>query len=320
MRKVSIILVVCISLCACQKRQQETKAPVSPPTVTEQGKKIAFPDDARTLSFFKEDTVRRENMEAVYAAPATVAVTIAAPLIKGGRPTVLFNDTQLGASYAQFLQRLINIRSYNVTLERTRDLSEHGAATGKEVLEAETQLANEEAAITEFEATLASAGFDPDALRTPTHPEAWLMCEVPESQIANIQAGTPCTVAFTAFPDQPFQATVNGIGAEVDNLTRMIKVRVTLANPNHKFQSGMFASVRFLLKEGNVLSVPTASVVNVTGKDYAFVRTSQTTFERREVLLGQQLEGKVTVLHGLDPGDQVVTDGVMELKGLSFGY
>ena len=82
----------------------------------------------------------------------------------------------------------------------------------------------------------------------------------------------------------------------------------------------MFARVDFNLKEGKALSIPISAVVNVQGKDYAFVRKSQTNFERREMLLGQQLDDKVVVLHGLSSGDIVVVKGAMELKGLSFGY
>jgi len=58
----------------------------------------------------------------------------------------------------------------------------------------------------------------------------------------------------------------------------------------------------------------------VQGKDYMFVATTPNTFERKEVLIGQQLDSKVVVLHGLNENDKVVIKGAMELKGLSFGY
>jgi multidrug efflux pump subunit AcrA (membrane-fusion protein) len=51
-----------------------------------------------------------------------------------------------------------------------------------------------------------------------------------------------------------------------------------------------------------------------------FVETAPSQFERREVLIGQQLDDKVVVLHGLHEQDKVVVKGAMQLKGLSFGY
>lgn len=320
MRKISIAFLLGIGLMACSKKKEAEVAPSPLPVIDEGGKRITFPDDVKTLSFFDEDTVRDENLAARYQAPASVAVTVTSPLLKGGRNTVLFDDPDLGATYSEFLQHLINIRTHKLNLERVQDLSQHGAATGKEVLDAETQLANEEAAITEQEAKLKIAGLDPEILKNPARQEAWLLCEVPESQIDNVKAGTECQVTFTAFPNNVLNAQVSGLGAEVDNITRLVKVRVVLPNPSNKFQVGMFARVDFNLKEGKALSIPISAVVNVQGKDYAFVRKSQTNFERREMLLGQQLDDKVVVLHGLSSGDIVVVKGAMELKGLSFGY
>jgi multidrug efflux pump subunit AcrA (membrane-fusion protein) len=127
-------------------------------------------------------------------------------------------------------------------------------------------------------------------------------------------------VTFTAFGDKQYTAEVNGIGAEVDNITRMVKVRVIMSNASNQFEVGMFANVLFDLQKNNTLSVPVSALVNVQGKDYMFVETAPSQFERREVLIGQQLDDKVVVLHGLHEQDKVVVKGAMQLKGLSFGY
>jgi multidrug efflux pump subunit AcrA (membrane-fusion protein) len=318
--RVSISFVlVSIIFYSCTRKSEEQHTAAQQPVVRENGQRISFPEDIKMLSFFTSDTVNEENIAAKYDAPAAVAVSVTSSGGQG-RNAVLFDNQDLGAAYSQFLQHLINIKTYKVNLERVKDLSEHGGATGKEVLDAETQLENEEAAITEQEAKLKIAGLDPEELKKPARQEVVVLCEVPESQIQSVQTGTPCTITFTAFPNDAVQAKVNGLGAEVDNVTRLIKVRVTLPNTQGKYQVGMFASVAFQLKESDVLSVPTSAIVNVQGKDYAFVRESRTDFIRKEVLLGQQLDDKVIVLHGLNAGDIIITGGAMELKGLSFGY
>ncbi|MEO8472086.1 MAG: efflux RND transporter periplasmic adaptor subunit [Chryseolinea sp.] len=320
MNKMLVFGVIFLSVLSCKKKEHKVEPSTPLPVVDASGGKITFPNDAKSLSFFEMDTVKDENLAALYQAPASVAVTITSPVISGGRNTVLFDNPDLGSTYSAFLQHLINIRTHKLNLDRIQDLSQHGAATGKEVLDAETQLANEEAAITEQEAKLKIAGLDPEVLKNPSKQEAWLLCEVPESQIQNMKIGTNCGITFTAYPNDVLPAHISGLGAEVDNITRLVKVRVVLANPSNKFQVGMFASVEFNIKEGKVLSIPISAVVNVQGKDYAFIRTSNTTFERREMLLGQQLDKKVVVLHGLSSGEIVAVKGAMELKGLSFGY
>jgi membrane fusion protein, heavy metal efflux system len=316
-----IVIVFCLTAWACQK-QTASEAPkaVQPPRVEEQGRKIIFASDHKTLSFFATDVVKKENISAQYAAPASIAVSIVQSSERGGRNTVLFDNADLNATYSQFLQHIINIHTLQVNLNRVKDLEQHGAATGKEVLDAETQLANEEAAITEQEAKLKLAGLDPARLKEPRNKEVWLICEVPENQIAQVKPGTPCVVTFTAFGDKQYNAVVNGIGAEVDNITRMVKVRVVMPNTSGQFEVGMFANVLFDLQKSNTLSVPVSALVNVQGKDYMFVETGPSQFERREVLIGQQLDDKVVVLHGLHEQDKVVVKGAMQLKGLSFGY
>ena len=322
MKNISILsLLICLTLLSCQKANtsNDTKQ-VSQPSIEDQGGKIVFPNDPETLNFFETEKVKPENLAANYSAPASVEVSIVQSSEKGGRNTILFDDADLNVAYTQFLQHLININQFKVNLNRVKDLSQHGAATGKEVLDAQTQLANEEAAITEQEAKLKLAGLDPVKLKEPKSREAWIICEIPESQIEQVKSGTPCTITFTAFSNKQFKAVIDGVGAEVDHVTRMVKVRVVIANPSNEIRVGMFASVTFLLKEGNTLSVPISALVNVQGKDFVFVKTNATTFERREILTGQQLQGKAVVLHGLSENDQVVVKGAMQLKGLSFGY
>lgn len=317
-----VFLLIASMAFACKKKEVLTSpSSTTPlPVVEDGGAKITFANDHRTLSFFSVDSVKAENLEGSLEAPASVAVTIARPATTDGRGTVLFDNPDLGSTYSAFLQHRINIRTNKLNLDRVQDLSQHGAATGKEVLDAETQLANEEAAITEQEAKLRIAGLDPDALKRPSREEAWLLCEVPESQIQRLKAGTACTVRFTAYPDETIAAHVSGLGAEVDNVTRLVKARVSLSNPSNKFQVGMFATVSFDMKTANALSVPVTAVVNVQGKDFVFAAVNDHVFERREVLLGQQIDNKTIVLHGLSAGDRVVTKGAMELKGISFGY
>jgi cobalt-zinc-cadmium efflux system membrane fusion protein len=69
-----------------------------------------------------------------------------------------------------------------------------------------------------------------------------------------------------------------------------------------------------------LLSVPNTSIVTVQGKNYVFVQKTDTQFERREIISGQQINNRIIIFSGLHVGDKVITKGAMQLKGLSFGY
>jgi cobalt-zinc-cadmium efflux system membrane fusion protein len=282
-------------------------------------KKYFFLKIVKHFLFVEYDTVRTESIEAALSAPASVAVTITASNI-GNKYIVLFDNPALEATYAQFLQHLININTYKINLSRVVDLSHHGASSGKEVLEAETLLNNEIASSTQHEGELKIEGLEPSELKNPKSQQAWIIAQVPETQIKNIKVGTSCKLEFTSFPNEVFNGKVDGLGADVDNITRMNKVRIVLPNTSGKFQVGMYGKVNFELKTSESFVIPIQAIVNVEGKDFAFTKTGTTSFERREILAGIQSKDKVVVLKGLNAGDIVAIKGTMALKGISFGY
>jgi len=85
-------------------------------------------------------------------------------------------------------------------------------------------------------------------------------------------------------------------------------------------RAGMFATAQFDSKEGTSLTVPKTAIVIVQGKTYLFVKTAANQFERREVQVSDQPDDETVVFKGLANNEQVVMTGVMQLKGLSFGF
>ena len=82
----------------------------------------------------------------------------------------------------------------------------------------------------------------------------------------------------------------------------------------------MFASVSFNQSLRDALSIPRQSIVTVQSKTYVFVKISGMQFERREISLGPYANDRATITSGLKIGDEIITEGAMQLKGLSFGY
>ena len=315
--RIVIYLIVLFTFAACSRSKSPSGIPHSlRPTVSNDGVHISISDSTQS-SFFHTAPVIREDISSEITAPGSIQASV---IPATGRNTILFGDPELNSAYAQYLQHGVNIRQYKINLARLQDLAVHGAATGKEVQDAEAQLANEEAAVTEPIGKFRLAGLDAEMLTQSQVREVWIICEVPEGQVGSIGVGAPATITFAAFHDQVFRGKIAMLGADVDKLTRMVKVCIILANPANKFEVGMFATASILVSETNALSVPTSSVVNVEGRDFVFVRKSAEQFERREVVTGQQLRDRIVILKGLQQREEVVVSGAMQLKGLSFGY
>src|SRR5699024_7597862 len=113
---------------------------------------------------------------------------------------------------------------------------------------------------------------------------------------------------------------IDAIADVIDPQTRMIKVRITVPNPGNKIKSGMYAKVSFDVEKGDIISIPNSSLVTVKGKHFVFIKTSEQEFRRKEIRIGEQIGDRILVFEGLNDNDMLVTQGVMQLKGLSFGY
>jgi cobalt-zinc-cadmium efflux system membrane fusion protein len=287
--------------------------------VKDNGVHITFPDSSLCKSF-KSEKVFVSSVQAELKTPARVIATIVKSVENSQQNLVLFENPDLTANYTAFLQHVININTYKVNLARVKDLAANGASTGKEVIEAETQLANERAAIIEDEAKLKLAGLDPEQLIKAKLHSVWLICDIPETQIDNLITKGSCKITFSSFPQDVFQGKIEETGEVVDPITRMVKLRVSIPNPDNKIKAGMFASVQFGIREGNYVALSKDALVNVQGKNFVFVKTSPVSFERREVLIGDQLNNQIIIFQGLVENENVVITGTMQLKGLSFGY
>ncbi len=113
---------------------------------------------------------------------------------------------------------------------------------------------------------------------------------------------------------------IEAFGDVVDRVTRMVKLRISVANPQNVLKAGMFATAQFGIKESRYIAVPRDAFMTVQGKNYVFVKTSENIFERREVATGDQINNTIAVTSGLKENERVAIVGVMQLKGLSFGY
>ncbi|CAG4997917.1 hypothetical protein DYBT9275_01881 [Dyadobacter sp. CECT 9275] len=322
-------------LAACTKKETSQAPPDNTtPEVSENGLKIIFPMK-QSADFFETERIKSSALIADITAPAKVSATVVKSNEGASGNIVLFDNPDLSGNYTQLLQHLtminqiqnINIRQRKTELARIQDLQEHGAATGKDLLESqtalsmeETNLINERSAIIEHETKLKAGGFEPSVLRRAAAGTAYIICDIPESEISKVKEGSKCTLQFTAFPGRDFNGKIDDVADMVDQTTRMIKLRVTINNANGELKAGMFGTVAFGISEGKNTSVDKDALITIQGKNYVFIKSGNTGFERKEVNVGDQIGERIIVYSGLKDGDRVVIKGAMQLKGLSFGY
>lgn len=153
---------------------------------------------------------------------------------------------------------------------------------------------------------------------------------VPEQSLPKLSLGQQVLVQVAAFPSQTFPATLSALNPKVDENTRNLLVRATLANPDGKLIPGMFASLLVLLPDPQPqVVVPESAITYTLYGNSVYVVTPkksqegqaekdadgqpQLLAEQRTVRTGERRGGLVVVSEGLKAGEQVVSAGQLKL-------
>lgn len=136
---------------------------------------------------------------------------------------------------------------------------------------------------------------------------------VPETVLSSIRPGLTIDARSAAYPDQPFRGQIAVIDPVIDPNTRAVKVRARLPNSDRKLKPGMLLSVGIETAPRASLSVPELAVVGEGDRRFVYIVEKQQA-KRVPVRTGMRSAGRVEILGGLRPGQQVVTEGVVKLS------
>lgn len=162
------------------------------------------------------------------------------------------------------------------------------------------------------------------------------MVFLPFEQEHKLIEALPVSATTRAFPGEEFRGSLTFIYPHVDQQSRTVTVRFELPNPGHKLRPGMTTTVTLLvppervpalrqaastdedsisrLKEGRVLALPEASVIETGSQTIVYRESLPGTYEGVLVKLGPKMTGpnNVTfypVVQGLEKGDRIATAG-----------
>ena len=141
------------------------------------------------------------------------------------------------------------------------------------------------------------------------HSRLWVVADLAEGDLASVRRGTRATITFRAYPAQPVEGEVTFIYPEMKTETRTARVRLEVANPDHRFKPDMYADVVFHAGTGEepVVAVPDTSVIDSGTRQVVLIARGEGRFEPRPVKLGRRGDGYVEVLDGVTKGEEVVT-------------
>lgn len=144
----------------------------------------------------------------------------------------------------------------------------------------------------------------------------WAVFDVYENQLSNLKVRQKITINSNALKGKKIEAKVNFIEPFVNTSSRTISLRVTLTNTNGLLKPGMFVEGQLEAQgDDSNLMVPKSAIM-WTGKRSLIYRkphSDQHLYEMLEVTLGNSIGEKYVILDGIEPGDEIVTNGTFTI-------
>jgi Cu(I)/Ag(I) efflux system membrane fusion protein len=138
----------------------------------------------------------------------------------------------------------------------------------------------------------------------------WIEGDVFEQDLEFALTGTEAHIEFTSFPGEHIMGLVSFVYPTMDETTRTIRVRVTVANRDLRLKPGMFATLFIDANLGaDALTIPEEALIATGERNLVFVRDSSGMLEPRDVVVGHRADGRVIILSGLAEHDEIVASG-----------
>ena len=113
---------------------------------------------------------------------------------------------------------------------------------------------------------------------------------------------------------QPAEGVLSFIDSAVDTTTGTILLKAAFPNEAHVLWPGQFVNAALTLTaQPDAVVIPSQAVQAGQAGTYVFVVTADLTAELRAVTAGRAFGQEVVIEKGVQPGEQVVTDGQLQL-------
>jgi len=136
---------------------------------------------------------------------------------------------------------------------------------------------------------------------------------VPGKYSSNVKKGDVINFSVEA-SENLFEGKIYAIEPRIDPQTRTLKIRAICNNDSEVLIPGQFANIAYTLNSVNdALMVPSQAIIPELNSHKLFTyksgKVSQST-----VVIGLRTDSEVQVMEGLNPGDTVITTGILQIR------
>ncbi|MCM2447248.1 efflux RND transporter periplasmic adaptor subunit [Rahnella sp. CG8] len=140
--------------------------------------------------------------------------------------------------------------------------------------------------------------------------QVWIVMDYPPSAASQIQIGGKITASADSQPGEVFHGTVSELLPDVDAVSRTLKARVVIDNPQEKLRPGMYLNLSpDVSAQTAVLAIAQEALIQTGSRNTVLLDDGNGHFTPQKVTIGVTRDGWTQVLSGLEEGQSVVTSG-----------
>ncbi|MEM6780760.1 MAG: efflux RND transporter periplasmic adaptor subunit [Pseudomonadota bacterium] len=140
---------------------------------------------------------------------------------------------------------------------------------------------------------------------------------VPERFLSSLRPGLDVRATSDAYKGQVFNGTVTTVNSRLDPITRSVRVKARIDNPDSLLRPGLLMSVEIVQNTRSSLAVPEESLLS-SGKQKSVTIITEDGENKIAtpvpVTIGTRRAGYVEILSGINEGDLVVAEGVLKAR------
>src|ERR1700742_2946222 len=135
----------------------------------------------------------------------------------------------------------------------------------------------------------------------------WIQANVYESNISLIKQGENVDVTTLAYPGRVFKGKIDKVMNVLDPASKVMKVRVVLANADYALKPEMYASITVSDKENSqCLSIPSQALIFDHSQYYVLVYNSRSDIKITPVQVLNTVGDRTFLASGVNNGDKIV--------------
>lgn len=140
--------------------------------------------------------------------------------------------------------------------------------------------------------------------------QVWIVMDYPPSAASQVHTGSSVEASSDSQPGSLFHGTVSELLPDVDAISRTLKARVVMNNPQQKLRPGMYLNLTLAsAQQEPVLAIPQEALIQTGSRNTVLLDDGNGHFTPQAITTGATRDGWTQILSGLEEGQRVVTSG-----------